>query len=34
MTGRELAIHQAPDAFDLFTGNEAVRWRDGRHSTP
>ena len=25
MTGRELAIYQAADAFELFTGLDAVR---------
>ena len=30
MTGRELAIYQAADAFELFTGPEAVDRRDGK----
>ena len=30
MTGRELAIYQAADAFELFTGLEAIDRRDGK----
>ena len=34
MTGRELAIYQAADAFELFTGRAAVHRRDSEwHST-
>ena len=29
MTGRDLAIYQAADAFELFTGRAAVHCRDG-----